>query len=422
MTRRALHYGTVVIDHVPARWSVAKIDDKMIDTLGGFSWAKNKAVAVGIPHLRPFNIADNGEVIITNNTVHIPLDAVTNVAEYKILPGDVLYNNTNSRELVGKSAIARKELEVAFSNHINRLRIRNTSKLLPEWLNLCLRYLQRTGFFEKHANKWIGQAGFSITALHNIEIPTPPIEEQVAIIARLESYLAEVREIRDLHAAIDLDVMRVIESALEEVFTDLEKRFSSNRRIDSFTTVKSGGTPDRSYSGYYNGTIPWVKTGELRDNIINGTVEHITLEATQNSNAKKMPVGTLLVAMYGQGQTRGRTGLLAIEAATNQACCGIYPNQDVFLPRYLQYWFMFMYKELRKRSEARGGNQSNLNAGMIKELKPPLPGIPVQQQIVHYLDDISQETRGMQATQTEDRVILNLIEQAIIEQAFRGEL
>ncbi|ABX07903.1 restriction modification system DNA specificity domain (plasmid) [Herpetosiphon aurantiacus DSM 785] len=258
--------------------------------------------------------------------------------------------------------------------------------------------------------------------LPSLSNPARSLQIQQSIVVRIESLLSELGEIRELHRRIDLDVSNVMDSIFRDVYIDLENKYPSRQRIDSFTQVKTGGTPSRKHSEYYNGDIPWVKTGELKDGLIKKTEEYITLEAMQNSNAKKIPIGTLLVAMYGQGQTRGRTGLLAIEATTNQACCAILPNPYIFIPRYLQFWFIFMYHDLRKKSDARGGNQANLNSQIIKELKPPLPPIFVQQQVVSYLDAAYNELIDMQSIQSINKLLFDQIEQSILEQAFRGEL
>ena len=95
--------------------------------------------------------------------------------------------------------------------------------------------------------------------------------------------------------------------------------------VKDLTDVISGGTPSRDRSEYwYNGTIPWVKTTELQNNVIKNVDEHITESGLAGSSAKMVPIGTVLVAMYGQGKTRGMTAYLGIEASTNQACACIY--------------------------------------------------------------------------------------------------
>jgi type I restriction enzyme S subunit len=94
--------------------------------------------------------------------------------------------------------------------------------------------------------------------------------------------------------------------------------------VGEITVVTSGGTPDRSNPLYWNnGTIPWIKTGELFDGPIECSQERITEAGLNNSSAKIFPADTVLIALYGQGQTRGRTGILKIPATTNQACAAI---------------------------------------------------------------------------------------------------
>ena len=104
-----------------------------------------------------------------------------------------------------------------------------------------------------------------------------------------------------------------------------------------FTT--SGGTPSRKNSGYYGGNIPWVKSGELDKGIIIDTEEKITEEALKQSSAKKFPPGTLLIALY--GATIGKLSFLGVEAATNQAICGIFTNPN------------FLYKACAGRLDCR---------------------------------------------------------------------
>lgn len=146
---------------------------KLIDYKSGFSCNKKYAVSSGVPHLRPHNISTNGEVVMPEETVHIPPDYREDISEYELRPNDVLYNNTNSVELVGKSAIVEEKMDVAFSNHINRLRVKDTDTLLPYWLLLSLRYLFERGYFEAHCNRWVGQAGFGIRALQKVKIIVP---------------------------------------------------------------------------------------------------------------------------------------------------------------------------------------------------------------------------------------------------------
>lgn len=294
-------------------------------------------------------------------------------------------------------------------------------------------FATRSAFFidqlipkQRGANYPAVSDGDVFTAEIPIPYPDDPprsLAEQRRIVARLEVLLGEVRELRRLQAEIEADVGRLMEAALAEVFREIENRHPGDRQIYQLTRITSGGTPLRSRSDFYEGgTIPWVKTGELRDGLVIQAEEYITAKGLENSSAKIFPVGTLLIAMYGQGQTRGRTGVLGIEAATNQASCAILPNPNEFVPAYLQYWFRHIYQSLRAQTESRGGNQPNLNQMIIRDLKPPLPNILDQKYCVSQLKTIETEVSQLQGEQERYSSLLGELEQSVLAQAFRGEL
>jgi type I restriction enzyme S subunit len=142
----------------------------------------------------------------------------------------------------------------------------------------------------------------------------------------------------------------------------------------------SGGTPSRDVLAYYGGDIPWVKSGELLDGLITDTEEKITKAAIASSSAKLFPAGTLLIALY--GATVGRLGILGIEATTNQAVCGITPNEQ--LDR--DFLFYYLLKQREKLIDSRtGGAQPNINQEIIRELDIPLPPLTEQKRIASLL-------------------------------------
>ena len=118
--------------------------------------------------------------------------------------------------------------------------------------------------------------------------------------------------------------------------------------------------------------LPWVRTAELTDGTVSKTAEGVTKKALAETSLRPLPRGTLLVAMYGQGQTRGRTGLLGVEATVNQACFAILPKPTVVEPRFLQYWFRANYLQLRRESEGRGGSLPNLNGVTLRRQMIPV--------------------------------------------------
>ena len=157
--------------------------------------------------------------------------------------------------------------------------------------------------------------------------------------------------------------------------------------IKDFTEVISGGTPDRKNNEYWeNGIVPWVKTTELQNNHINVVEEYITEKGLNESSAKVIPKNTVLIAMYGQGKTRGMTAILGIPASTNQACACILPCEKVE-PKYLWQYMIMSYDRLRNL--AQGGNQPNLNGNMIKNFTVLVPPRELQLQYVQFVEQVN---------------------------------
>jgi type I restriction enzyme, S subunit len=151
-------------------------------------------------------------------------------------------------------------------------------------------------------------------------------------------------------------------------------------KIGEVCQTTSGGTPSREVSAYYNGEIPWVKSGELSDSFITHTEEKITEAGVKNSSAKIFPAGSLLIALY--GATVGRLGILNISAATNQAVCAIFPNNEI----YRDYLFYYLLSQRKNLIDSRTGvAQPNISQEILRELFIPLPPLPEQQRIAAIL-------------------------------------
>lgn len=153
-------------------------------------------------------------------------------------------------------------------------------------------------------------------------------------------------------------------------------------KISDFCQTAAGGTPLKSNKEFYEGgKIPWLLSGEVGNKEITSTKNFITDAGLKGSSAKVFPANTVVVAMY--GATAGEVGILKFEAATNQAVCGIYPN-DRIIPEYLYYFFQFNKEALV--AQAVGNAQPNISQQKIKNTEIPLPCINEQKRIVAALD------------------------------------
>jgi len=183
--------------------------------------------------------------------------------------------------------------------------------------------------------------------------------------------------------------------------------------------LTAGGTPDRSKSQYWNGSIPWLKTGEINYNEITTSEEFITNQGLRNSSAKLASPSTILMAMYGQGVTRGRVAILGIEAAFNQACLAITPH-SCLQTKYLYYYLQSAYSFVRDFGNET--SQMNLSSGSIGKIRILIPSYEEQSLISQFLDQKIVEFNEGISKQEEMIDSLVLLKQTFIAEAVTGKI
>ena len=179
-------------------------------------------------------------------------------------------------------------------------------------------------------------------------------------------------------------------------------------KLGDFYKITSGGTPSRSHEEYYeNGSIPWVKTGDLKSKYLFQTEEKISELGVNNSSARIYPANTVLLAMY--GATIGATSILKINAATNQACAAFVPREDI-LPEYL-YAFLESRKE-RFIKDAVGGAQPNLSASYLKRVSFDCVSLEKQKNVTRVLNRVYNliSLRKQQLTKLDELVKARFVE------------
>jgi type I restriction enzyme S subunit len=189
------------------------------------------------------------------------------------------------------------------------------------------------------------------------------------------------------------------------------------KKLGEVCNTTSGGTPSRQMASYFNGNIPWVKSGELDKGLILDTEEKISEDAIKNSSAKILPKGTLLIALY--GATIGKLAFLGIEAATNQAVCGIYKNE--IIDSNFLYYFLY-YKKNSLVKQGIGGAQPNISQGILKNLDLPIPPLPEQQAIVAKIEELFSELENGKQQLLTAQQQLKVYRQSLLKWAFEGKV
>ena len=241
------------------------------------------------------------------------------------------------------------------------------------------------------------------TVIKNESIPLPPLPEQRAIAYVLRT----VQEAKEKTEKVIEAARELKKSLMHHLFTfgpvpfhDADKvklketevgKFPCHwnvKKLGEISSILAGGTPSRSNPKYWGGNIPWVKTGEIKYNLITDTEEKISNEGLDNSSARMVPAGTLLIAMYGQGITRGRVAILGIDSAINQACAAIFVDEQLN-KNYLFYYLSYSYDRIRNFGH--GAHQKNLSSTLLKLIEIPFPDLAEQKEIVKILKHIDRK-------------------------------
>lgn len=188
--------------------------------------------------------------------------------------------------------------------------------------------------------------------------------------------------------------------------------------LENIASWGSGGTPSRSHDEFYNGNIPWIKTGDLGPKLITKASEYITDDGVKNSSAKYFPKGSVAIAMY--GATIGKTSILGIDATTNQACAVGVPLEGLTSSFFLYYFLLNEKNAFIKKGK--GGAQPNISQSVIKEHTICFPPFSEQKVIVEKLDTLLAQVDSTKARLEQIPQILKRFRQAVLTMAVRGDL
>ena len=408
----------------------ARLGDVVASMKNGMYKPATEYADSGIPCLRMYNI-DSGSIVWRD----IKRMKVTpqEYMDYGLHEGDLLVNRVNSRELVGKAAVIPASLEPSvFESKNIRVRL-DTSKALPKFINYQL-LARGSKHFANNAQQVVGMASISQGQLADFPIVITGLGEQREIVAELEKQFSRLDEavanLQRVKANLKRYKASVLKAAVEgrlveteatlarregrtyETGEQLLQRILEEQRakwsgrgkwktpesptadttlpegwtwasIDQLTDVGTGATPKRDKAAYWNdGDVPWVTSSVVNGDYVDQASEFVTKLALAETNLTLYPIGTLLIAMYGEGKTRGKCTELRIPAATNQALAAL--QVDASIRGYLRHFLELNYEEMRK--VASGGVQPNLNLSLVRSVCVPLPPLPEQVRIVAEVD------------------------------------
>ena len=253
--------------------------------------------------------------------------------------------------------------------------------------------------------------------LKEVTIPFSVLTEQLRIVAILDEAFEGIATAKANAEKNLKNARQLFESHLNSVFSQRGEGWVE-KRLGQVCQTGAGGTPLKSKKAYYEGgTIPWLLSGEVSQGQIHKAKHFISQQGLENSSAKIFPKNTVLVAMY--GATAGQVGILKFEASTNQAVCGILPN-DRFVPEYLFYFFLSQKDSLVAQAE--GNAQPNISQLKIKNTAVPILSLSEQQEIVERFDFLRNQTQRLESIYQKKIEALDALKKSILQKAFDGEL
>lgn len=403
---------------LPDEWQWKKLSDLYTDGKvifqNGFACGKNNQSGLGLSQLRPMNINSSGKIDLTQvKFVEIAKDT----ARYSLKKDDVIFNNTNSQELVGKTAVWDKELQDSvLSNHMTIIRFSEDSGILPRYLAKYLHSLWGKKYFEQICTNHVNQSSVGINRLKDIEFPLPPLETQHKIVAILEN----AEETKKLRRQADELTQKLLQSVFLEMFGDPvinSMNWDTKKLSKLCVKICGGGTPSKSRPEYYEGNIPWVTPKDMKQDFIGDSIDHITEKAIGESSTKLIPPNSLLMVI--------RSGILKKKLPVAINTCEVTLNQDmksfIFDNRltdtsFMLYFFKIYQRELLNR--VRSVTADNLEFDQIKDIDVILPPIELQ----HRFSQIVEQVERTRSSQRQSSLEINNLLDALMQKAFTGEL
>jgi type I restriction enzyme S subunit len=252
--------------------------------------------------------------------------------------------------------------------------------------------------------------------LYEVRLRLPPRGEQDGIVGLLEKLYDDIDAGVNAFRAGGDGCEQLRRAALAQLTDDAFPR----KRIGELAEVFVGATPSRKDSELWNGPIPWVSSGEVAFCRISETRETITEAGLGNSATRLHPPGTVLLAMIGEGKTRGQAAILDIPAAHNQNAASIRLDRTKMLPEFLYYTLMEQYE--RNRRVGSGSQQPALNGGLVRALEVPCPDIETQQALVLAVERSLADTHALASSLSTRRADAGTLRRSILHQAMTGQL
>lgn len=413
---------------LPQGWEWVRLGNiSMVN--GGYAFKSSEYKNTGI---RVVRISDFNELGFVNNNI-VRYDYNSKLEDYLLEEKNIILCMTGGT--VGKSLFIKNLTEQMVTNQ--RVGTIKIFGVIEDYINYSILSPLTQQVITESKNST--NDNISIETIKNFLIPLPPLAEQKRIVEKLEEILPLVDEygkneeiLSEMNQKLPKQIRQSIlqyavqgklveQNPQDEPASELLKRIKAEKeqlikegkikkekplppitqdeipydlpqgwqwvRLGEYTDIGTGTTPSTTNTNYYQGNIPWITSSSTGKKFIDSADKLITQEAINDYNLRIYPINTLIIALYGQGKTRGQISELLIPSAINQACAAINSiNQNYLLNSYIKLVFQKQYEEIR--TLAAGCAQPNLNVGKIKNTLIPIPPLAEQKRIVAKVEEL----------------------------------
>lgn len=367
---------------------------------------KHQYVSEGIKLLNVANLV-NGKLDLSTSDRYISIDeAYGKYKHFLVDEGDLILASSGIQvEYIEKKMgfVQKEHLPLCMNTSTIRFKTLNKNVLDIEYFMYFLKSYE----FKRQLFSLItgcAQLNYGPSHLKQMVVPVPPIAEQEKIVAELDCLSGIIEKKKQQLKELD----NLAQSIFYEMFGDPVENDKGweQKTIGSFSKCVAGATPSTKVKEYWDGgTIPWLSSGEVGNGRIYATEKHITQEGYDNASTKLIPPHTVVMALAGQGKTRGTVGVAEIPLCTNQSICSIITNDGVNVD-FLYYQLRYLYHELRDISNGDGG-RGGLNLKLIQGFKVLVPPFDLQQEFASKIQSIEKQKELIAKSIKETETLFN---------------
>jgi len=408
---------------LPDGWKWVRLRELIREAQAGFACGARDPE--GVIQLRMNNVDTRGN-LVWNEVLRVPADAGT-VQRFQLISGDVMFNNTNSTELVGKSALfCEYDEPVVYSNHFTRLRTKQ-NVLLPPFLAAWLNHQWHLGLFAGICNRWIGQSAVKGDMLLSQDFSLPPIPEQERIVAKLREQMAAVEKARTAAQARREAACALPAAFIRHIFPRPDQPLPEGWRWVKLGEASDGpgqyGTSTKS-NGDQQG-LPVLGMSHIHDGRIRW--ENVFFVDLPRDELRKYLLrrGDLLFNRTNSAELVGKS---AVYDTDTPAVFASYLIRFRFLEGAADPHFVAVYINSREgrsfieKNMARAIGQVNISASTMRTMPLPLPALPLQRRISSRIDEQVAFTDSARAAAEAELNTINALPAALLRRAFNGEL